>query len=145
MGRPPVRYARTEARDDRGTRDRRRIWQPLFALAHRAWPAFTAFAASFILARLFLGHLADRFAAPKVALLSVLVESAGLVLLAIAPSLAAALAGAALTGFGYSLVYPALGVEAVRSVPSQNHGLAMWVHSAFGGRRQGRVCPHIRC
>jgi MFS family permease len=105
----------------------------LLFVAHgwAAWPAFTAFAGAFILARLFLAHLADRFAAPKVALLTVLVEAAGLALLAVAPSLAAALTGAALTGFGYSLVYPALGVEAVRSVPPQSHGLAMGGYTAF--------------
>jgi MFS family permease len=96
-----------------------------------AWPAFTVFAAVFILARLFLGHLADRFVAPRVALLSVLVEAVGLALLATSPSLAAALAGAALTGFGYSLVYPGLGVEAVRRVPPQNRGLAMGAYTAF--------------
>ena len=96
-----------------------------------AWPAFTVFAAVFILARLFLGHLADRFVAPRVALLSVLVEAVGLGLLAVSPSLAAALAGAALTGFGYSLVYPGLGVEAVRLIPPQNRGLAMGAYTAF--------------
>jgi MFS family permease len=96
-----------------------------------AWPAFTVFAVVFILARFFLGHLADRFAAPRVALLSVLVEAAGLALLAVSPWLAAALAGAALTGFGYSLVYPGLGVEAVRLVPPRNRGLAMGAYTAF--------------
>jgi len=96
-----------------------------------AWPAFTVFAAVFILARLFLAHLADRLPAPRVALLSVLVEAVGLALLAVSPSLAAALAGAALTGFGYSLVYPALGVEAVRGGPPQNRGLAMGAYTAF--------------
>jgi MFS family permease len=96
-----------------------------------AWPAFTIFAVFFILARLFLGHLADRYAAARVALLSVLVETVGLALLAVSPSLAAALAGAALTGFGYSLVYPGLGVEAVRLVPPQDRGLAMGAYTAF--------------
>lgn len=96
-----------------------------------AWPAFTVFAATFIVARLFLSHLADRFAAPEVALLSVLVEAAGLILLAFSGSLVTALAGAALTGFGYSLVYPALGVEAVGRVPPQNRGLAMGAYTAF--------------
>ena len=96
-----------------------------------AWPAFTVFATVFILARLFLGHLADRFAAARVALLCVLVEAVGLGLLAVSPSLVAALVGAALTGFGYSLVYPGLGVEAVRLVPPQNRGLAMGAYTAF--------------
>jgi MFS family permease len=96
-----------------------------------AWPAFTIFAVVFILARLFLGHLADRYAAARIALLSVLAEAVGLALLAVSPSLAAALAGAALTGFGYSLVYPGLGVEAVRLVPPQDRGLAMGAYTAF--------------
>jgi MFS family permease len=105
----------------------------LLFVAHgwAAWSAFTIFAAVFIVARLFLGHLADRFSAPRVALLSVLVEAVGLGLLALSPSLATALAGAALTGFGYSLVYPGLGVEAVRPIPPQNRGLAMGAYTAF--------------
>jgi MFS family permease len=105
----------------------------LLFVAHgwAAWTAFTMFAAVFILTRIFLGHLGDRFAAPKVSLASVIIEAAGLGLLWISPSLGVALAGAALTGFGYSLVYPALGVEAVRLVPAQNRGLAMGAYTAF--------------
>jgi MFS family permease len=105
----------------------------LLFVAHEwtAWPAFTMFAAVFILTRIVLGHLGDRFAAPKVALASVLVEAAGLGLLWVSPSLLLALAGAALTGSGYALVYPALGVEAVRRVPLQNRGLAMGAYTAF--------------
>jgi MFS family permease len=96
-----------------------------------AWPAFTVFAITFILTRLFFGHLADRFAAAKVALICVLVEAAGLALIWLSPAFAIALSGAALTGFGYSLVYPGLGVEAVRLVPVQNRGLAMGAYTAF--------------
>jgi MFS family permease len=95
------------------------------------WPAFTVFATTFILTRLFFGHLADRFAAAKVALSCVLVEAAGLALIWLSPTLAIALSGAPLTGFGYSLVYPGLGVEAVRLVPAQNRGLAMGAYTAF--------------
>jgi predicted MFS family arabinose efflux permease len=66
-----------------------------------------------------------------VAFACVVVEAAGLAMLWLSPSLALALAGAALAGFGYSLVYPALGVEAVRAVPPQNRGLAMGAYTAF--------------
>jgi MFS family permease len=96
-----------------------------------AWPAFTVFASVFILTRLFLGHLGDRFAAAKVALICVLVEAAGLALIWLSSSLALALTGAALTGFGYSLVYPGLGVEAVRAAPAENRGLAMGAYTGF--------------
>jgi MFS family permease len=96
-----------------------------------AWPAFTVFALVFILARVFLGHLADRFGGARVALLCVLVEAAGLGSIWLAPAFALALSGAALTGFGYSLVYPGLGVEAVRLVPAQSRGLAMGAYTAF--------------
>src|SRR5438046_1832264 len=69
------------------------------------WPAFTSFAMAFILARVFLGHLADRFGGARVALIFVLIEAAGQAVLWAAPWSALGSVGAALTGFGYSLVY----------------------------------------
>jgi MFS family permease len=96
-----------------------------------AWPAFTAFAIAFILTRLAAGHLADRFGGARVALACVLVEAAGLALIWLSAWSAPALIGAALTGCGYSLVYPALGVEAVRRAPAASRGLAMGAYTAF--------------
>jgi len=106
-----------------------------------AWPAFSMFALAFILTRMFLGHLADRFGGAKVALVSVLVEAVGLGLIAFAPGLALALTGAALTGLGYSLVYPGLGVEAVRRVPVDSRGLAMGAYTAFLDLALGITSP----
>jgi MFS family permease len=84
-----------------------------------------------VAARLFLGHTPDKLGGAKVALAGVFIEAAGLALIwfAINPVLAAA--GAALTGFGYSLVYPGLGVEAVRRTPPQSRGLAMGAYTVF--------------
>jgi MFS family permease len=95
-----------------------------------AWGAFTALSVTFILARLLLGHLPDRIGGAKVALLSVLAEGAGQALIWLAPTTAAVFAGAALTGLGYSLVYPALGVEAVRRAPPESRALVMGAYTA---------------
>ena len=98
---------------------------------HPVWLAFTAFGAALIVARVLLGHLPDRRGGASVALLFVFVEVTGLVLIWLAWGTAMATAGAALTGFGYSLVYPGLGVEALRGVAPENRGLAMGLYTAF--------------
>ena len=101
-----------------------RGWNPL-------WLSFSAFALALVAARLFLGHTPDKLGGAKVALVCVFVEAAGLALIWFASSVMLAAAGAALTGFGYSLVYPGLGVEAVRRAPPQSRGLAMGAYTVF--------------
>lgn len=94
------------------------------------WPAFTAFAGCFMLARIVLGSSVDRLGGVRVALVSIVVEVAGLLLVWSAGGFVQAVLGAALTGLGYSLVYPALGVEAVRRAPPQSRALAMGAYTA---------------
>jgi predicted MFS family arabinose efflux permease len=48
----------------------------------------------------------------------------------LATGVAVATLGAALTGFGYALVFPALGVEAVRRAPTESRGVAMGAYTA---------------
>jgi MFS family permease len=81
--------------------------------------------------RLILGHLPDRIGGAMIALVCVLVEAAGQALIWLAPFPTLAFLGAAVTGFGYSLVYPGFGVEAVRHAPPQSRGLAMGAYTAF--------------
>lgn len=89
------------------------------------------FGASFISARLLFGNLINRIGGFRVAIACLSVESLGLLLLWLAPNPELALAGAALSGFGFSLVFPALGVEAVNLVPASSRGAAVGAYSLF--------------
>lgn len=105
------------------------------------WPAFTVFACVFIVARISFGHMADKVGGAKIALICVLIEAAGQALIWIAPWSSLALVGAALTGFGWSLVYPGFGIEAVRRTPPGHQGLAMGAYTAFLDLALGIATP----
>ena len=77
------------------------------------------------------GHLPDRFGGARVAAIFVIVQATGLLLMWLAKTTFLASAGAALAGFGYSLVYPGLGVEAVSGITPKNRGMAMGIYTAF--------------
>lgn len=106
----------------------------LFYVSHHwngAALCLTAFGAAFILARLLFIQTINRFGGFPVAIVCLSVESFGLLLLwlSVAPWMAAL--GAALGGFGFSLVFPAIGVEAVERVTENNRGTALGVYTAF--------------
>ncbi|NHZ64720.1 arabinose transporter [Massilia genomosp. 1] len=93
--------------------------------------AFTSFGVAFIGARLLFGHLPDTLGGARVALVCVLIEAAGQLLMWSAPTALLACLGAAVTGFGYSLAFPGFGVEAVRRAPPQSRASAMGAYVAF--------------
>lgn len=103
--------------------------------AARQWGSagwvMTAFGAGFIAVRMLLGHLPDRLGGYRVAAWSLAVEAIGQALLWFAPNAGVALAGAMVTGLGCALVFPALGVEALKRVPPANRGSAMGAFVAF--------------
>jgi MFS family permease len=103
--------------------------------------AFTAFGACLVGARLLFGHLPDKIGGTRVALVCVLIEVAGQALIWRAGTPEVADIGIALTGFGYSLVYPGFGVEAVRRAPQQGRGSAMGAYAAFLDVALGVVGP----
>ena len=93
--------------------------------------ALSAFAASYILVRLFFAHLPDRMGGLRVACVSLIIECLGQIVLFAAPSATIAFLGATLSGIGFSLVFPAMGVEATRRVPSAQRGRAVGNFIAF--------------
>ncbi|QJX08434.1 arabinose transporter (plasmid) [Rhizobium brockwellii] len=94
------------------------------------WLAVTSFATALVASRILLGHLPDRLGGPFTALVFAIVEAIGLVTMGLASQPIVALAGAALVGFGYSLVFPGFGIAVVRAAPSQSRGMAMGLYSA---------------
>jgi MFS family permease len=114
---------------------------------HNHWAnaafALTTFGAAFVLARLSFAHAIDRWGGFPVSFVCLSVETAGLAFLWLAHSPAMAFAGAALTGFGFSLVFPALGVEAVNCVPAENRGAALAVFTAFADLSLGVTGPVV--
>ena len=91
----------------------------------------TAFGMAFITARLLFIRAINSFGGFPVAKACLIVESVGVLLLWRSFSPWMAFFGAALAGFGYSLVFPALGVEAVDRVPLENRGTALSVYTVF--------------
>ena len=103
--------------------------------AARSWDnaglVMTAFGIGFIFVRLALGSLPDKMSGYRVALWSLMVEAAGQAILWGAPTEIVALAGALVTGLGCALIFPALGVEALKRVLPANRGSAMGAFVAF--------------
>lgn len=95
-----------------------------------AW-CLTVFGMCFILARLLFISSIARFGGFNSAIACMSIETLGLVLLWLAPSTAFALVGAGLAGFGLSLVYPALGVEAIKQVPNTSRGAGLSAYAVF--------------
>jgi MFS family permease len=89
------------------------------------------FGAGYVAIRLFLAHLPDRFGGARVAAVSLVVEAVGQALLWLAPNPGIALFGALVTGAGFSLVFPAMGVETTRRVPPDQRGRAIGNFTAF--------------
>lgn len=106
----------------------------LFYLS-RGWTGaaycLTVFGVCFIFSRLLFISCISRFGGFRSAIACMCVETLGLALLWLAPSTGWALVGAGLTGFGLSLVYPALGVEAIKQVPNSSRGAGLSAYAVF--------------
>ena len=93
--------------------------------------ALTLFSSAFVGMRLLFPNSINRFGGQRVALTCFCFEALGLLLVWGANTPLLALLGAMLTGAGFSLVFPALGVVAVKKLPQQNQGSALATYTAF--------------
>jgi predicted MFS family arabinose efflux permease len=114
-----------------------------YASQHWTDPALALilFGTCFIVTRLLFASAINRWDGFRVAMVSFILESAGLFVLWSATTHDVALAGAALSGCGFALVFPALGVEALKMIADQNHGAALGVYTAFLDLAMGLTGP----
>ncbi len=91
----------------------------------------SVFSILFIIGRLIFSRSINKYGGIKVALYCIICETLGLLLLALIHSAHVALIGASITGLGFSLVFPALGVEAVKIFSSERSGAALAAYGLF--------------
>ena len=103
----------------------------------------SAFSIMFILGRLLFSKAIDTYGGMRTAISCLLVESVGLLTLWLAPAPYVAVIGAGIAGLGFSLVFPALGVEAVKLVPASNKGTALSGYSLFIDMSLGLTGPLV--
>lgn len=106
----------------------------LFYAAY-GWPnaalTLTVFGVVFVGVRFIFARTIPVLGGYRVAMVSLSVEAIGLIVLCLAHTAMMAGIGAAIAGLGFSLVFPALGVEAVHRVPAHSSGSALGVYSVF--------------
>ncbi|WP_086632504.1 MFS transporter [Commensalibacter intestini] len=93
--------------------------------------AISLFGGCFVLIRFIFKSSIDRYGGYIVAIVSLCVETFGLCLIAFTHSIIGTYIGAGLTGCGFSLMYPALGIIAISTVGAENRGSALAFFSLF--------------
>ena len=93
--------------------------------------ALTLFSCAFVGTRLLFPNGINRLGGLNVAMICFVVEIIGLLLVGLAETPLLAKVGTFFAGAGFSLVFPALGVVAVKAVPQQNQGAALATYTVF--------------
>lgn len=119
-------------------------FMPLYFLS-RGWSGagygLTCFGVAFATVRMLAGSLPDRVGGIPVALVSLVVEAAGQAMLWLAPTPVLAMAGAFLTGLGCSMIFPSMGLEAIKRVPPNLRGTAIGAFASFQDLAYGLTGP----
>ncbi|WP_058910446.1 MFS transporter [Entomohabitans teleogrylli] len=102
---------------------------------NRGWDGaaftLTLFSVAFVGTRLLFPNGINRLGGLNVAMICCTLELAGLLLVGCAALAWVAQLGTFLAGAGFSLVFPALGVVAVKAVPAHNQGSALATYTVF--------------
>jgi MFS family permease len=93
--------------------------------------AFEAFGFTYIGVRLFIGNIPDRLGPRRVALWSALVESVGLVIVALATNLPTVIIGGLVIGAGLSLLFPSLALVVINRAHPSQQGAALGAFTSF--------------
>ncbi|MBW7674982.1 MFS transporter [Chryseobacterium chendengshani] len=103
----------------------------------------TVFGGLFVAGRLVFSNVINNFGGIKVAIACLLVETIGLLIISLATNSEMALLGAGVTGLGFSLIFPALGVVAIKSVSPSSQGSALAGYGLFIDLSLGVAGPLI--
>ena len=91
----------------------------------------TLFGALFIIGRFIFSNSINKYGGIKVSIACLLIESLGLLMIFLSATPILVLIGAGITGLGFSLVFPALGVVAMSTVAENNKGSALAGYGVF--------------
>ena len=103
----------------------------------------SVFGILFVAGRLVFSNAINRFGGINVAIVCMAVETLGLTIITLSSQPYFALVGAGITGLGFSLIFPALGVMAMKTVPSSNQGSALAGYGLFIDLSLGITGPLI--
>lgn len=93
--------------------------------------AFSTFAAVFVLVRIFFSSQIDKRGGVPVAYVSLVTEAVAMAVFCLVHSPTGGLIGAALTGAGFSLLFPAMGTMAVKTDGPEFGGILIAAYSVF--------------
>lgn len=102
---------------------------------------FIAFGLCYVLTRVFFASFPDKYGGYKIAIISLIIEIAGQLFIGFSFSKPMAIIGCGLTGIGFSLIFPALGVLAIKKITPQMRGTALGAYAAFFDLSLGLAGP----
>ena len=93
--------------------------------------ALSLFSIGFVITRFIFSKAIDKFGGARVAMVAFTVEALGLLIIWFTPYQLYVYLGALFVGCGFSLIFPALGIESIKKVDANSYGAALGTFTAF--------------